>query len=735
MSEPSISELDLITLKHGKSYAIFDRNGDIAPELGLMGIYVDDMRYTSALTLMLGDKKPLPLGAQVTDDNVELATALSNPAMKDQTGADLPENSIHLKRRITVGDGLVHQAITVRNYNNVPVTLPLNFKFDSDFVDMFNVRGNKPKKALGKQEKAQITNDDTRTSWLYEGVDKTERKSNIFFSSVPKPAKIAENQAEFSLNLPANGEVTLYLEFGKFKDNAVGPGPKSYKDAVIAVREERAEMLAQGAQLEFSNNYLQEWFNRSQGDLAFLTNHYDSGMYPCAGVPWFAVPFGRDGIITAMEMLWAKPEMAKGVLQFLADRQAQTDDPVRDANPGKIMHETRDNEMSRAGMIPYGLYYGGVDTTMLFVMLAGEYLRQTNDKAFVKQIWPNIQGALKWMENYAEDKNWSSEQSLGFMVYQRKLESGLYNQMWKDSGDSIFDENGNTDVKFPRAVCEIQGYAYAAWNTGQKLAELFHEASQAKKYGDRADNLYKNFNDKFWNEKGEYYVLALDGDKKPCNVKASNMGQLLFTGIVPPERAEKVVSLLMSDKFFSGFGIRTVAEGEARYNPLSYHNGSIWPHDTALIAAGMGQTGHADEAGKLFAGMMAAAKENDWRLPELFGGFQEEKGFGPTAYPHACSPQAWAAAAPFQLLQAVLGLEVDAKKLEVKINPEHWRAEWGTLRIRNLPVGNKTADIELSPAGFKVLSNNDVKFVLSGTGKKPAPAGKKRMRQTNHKRH
>ena len=733
MSEPSISDLNLVTLKHGKSYALFDRNGDISPELGLMGIYVDDMRYTSALTLLLGNEKPQVAGSQVTNDNVEFITSLTNSAMKDRLGADIPQNSINLRRRIVVCDGLVHQAITIRNYNDRPVDLPLNFKFNSDFVDMFNVRGNNPKKALGTQERAKITQNPSRATWLYKGVDKLDRKASISFSSSPKPEKMTENRADFFISIPTNGEVTIYLEFGQSKDNAVGPGPKSYQDAVNAVRSERVELQTQGAKLEFTNPYLQEWFDRSLNDISFLTSKYDSGPYPCAGVPWFAVPFGRDGIITALETLWAKPEMAKGVLQFLSEKQAQKKNEFQDAEPGKIMHETRENEMSRAGMLPFGQYYGGVDSTLLYVILAGEYLRQTNDKAFIKKIWPNIQNALKWMEDYAEDKNWSSEKALGFMVYQRKLEAGLYNQMWKDSQDSVFYKDGDTNVKFPRAVCEVQGYAYAAWNTGKKLAGLFQEAASAKRYGEKAKALYKNFNEKFWDEKGNYYVLALDGDKKPCQVKASNMGQLLFTGIVPPDRAEKIVSMLMDEKFFTGFGIRTLAEGEARYNPLSYHNGSIWPHDTALIAAGMGKTGHTDDAAKLFTGLMATAKANNWRLPELFGGFKKEEGLGPTAYPRACSPQAWAAAAPFQLLQAVLGLEVDAKKHEVKIDPNHWQKEWGTLRIKRLPVGDKTADIEISSGELKIISAKGIKFISPDTKTAAKAARKKSPRQAHDK--
>jgi glycogen debranching enzyme len=698
MSEPSISELNLVTLKHGNSYAIFDRNGDISPELGIMGVYIDDMRYLSGLTLLLGGLKPLPVGAQVTADNAELIVNLVNPVLQDAAGVEVPENSIHLKRRITLCNGVTYQAVTIHNYNDYPVSLPLGFKFDSDFVDMFNVRSRNYKKSLGVKEQTALSAADTTATFTYKGIDKTVRQAGIHFSP-GEGVHLSETGAEIQLKLPARGKTTLYLEAGKLKSD----GRLKYQEAVDLVSKERADFLHLGAQLEFSNPLLQEWFDRSANDLAFLTNRYDTGLYPCAGVPWFAVPFGRDGIITALEMLWAKPDVAKGVLQFLSGRQAQKEDASKDAEPGKIMHETRENEMSRVGMVPFSLYYGGIDTTLLYVILAGEYLRQTNDTVFIKKIWPNIQASLKWIETYAEDKNWSKEEAQGFIMYQRKLESGLYNQMWKDSQDSVFYENGDTNVKFPRASCEVQGYAYAAWNTGKKLAETFQEAAAAKHYGERAETLYKNFNDKFWDKEGQYYVSALDGEGKPCRVKASNMGQLLFTGIVPPDRAEKIVSMMMSDKFFSGFGIRTVADDEKRYNPLSYHNGSIWPHDTALIAAGMGKAGKTDESARLFSGLMLAAKANGWRLPELFGGFKRENEAGPVPYPHACSPQAWAAAAPFQLLQAVLGLEVNAASGEVKINAASWRPEWGTLKIKSLPVGEKAIDVEVSSGDVKIL--------------------------------
>ncbi len=730
MTEPSISELGLITLKHGPSYAIFDQLGDIAPETGLPGFYFNDMRHISELRLLVGGQKPRAGGAQVSADNAELVVSLTLPEMKDAAGANIPANNVHIKRRITVCDGLVHQAVTIRNYGGTSVSLPLSFRFGSDFVDMFNVRGQDGKKTLGTKDPALLDAQHSRVSWRYAGVDQKELKANVFFADNDRPAVMTETGADFDISLPPGGEKTIWLECGCDKGNAAGPREKSYNDALAAVRAERAATLAQGAQLMFSNPQLQDWFDRSLQDLAFLTTQYDSGPYPCAGVPWFAVPFGRDGLITALEMLWAKPELAKGVLQFLSDRQAQTEDPVRDTEPGKIMHETREDEMSRAGMLPFSLYYGGTDTTLLYVMLAGAYLEQTGDVAFIKSIWPNIQAALDWVENYAEDKNWmDKDKAKGFIVYQRKKESGLYNQMWKDSSDSVFDENGKTDVAFPRAVAEVQGYAYAAWKTGKKLADIFHDAAHAAHYAEKAKRLYRNFNKHFWNKDEKYYILARDGNGKPCAVKASNMGQLLFTGIVPKTREKNVSTHMMGEKFFSGYGIRTVATDAPRYNPLSYHNGSVWPHDTALIAAGLGQTGHTKQAARLFEGLFAAAKKSNWRMPELFGGFKRTPQFGPTPYPQACSPQAWAAAVPFQLLQAVLGLETDARSDTVKIDTRYWRPEWGTVTISRLPVGDKTADLEISAGQARVLKGSGIKIVTCGKSKTPVRRKNKTKRQ------
>ncbi len=731
MGEPNISKLRLITLKHDRTYAIFDENGDIAAENGVQGVYIDDMRYHSALTLTVGDKKPESVSAQLTPGNEELIVRLTNPEIKDAKGRTIPANTIHLERRITVCDGLVHQAIAVSNRGRDPVVLPLTFRFSSDFNDMFTVRG-MDADTPGAIRQVRLADEFCRVIWDYRTIDDKTLSGNVFFASEPKPRLMSIDSAAYRLGLAPNQTANLFIEFGNSKENAVGPARKTYDDALYTIRKERGDFLQGGIRISFSNPRLQKWFDCSREDLALLINHYAGGPYPCAGLPWFATPFGRDGIITALQMTWADPRIAKGVLKYLSATQATELIPAKDAEPGKIMHETRQDEMSRLGIVPFSKYYGGVDTTLLYVMLAGEYLDRTGDRALIDEIWPNIEAALQWAEDYAEDVNYPAvAEKDGFLVYQRKQESGLENQVWKDSADSIFYEDGGTGVKFPRAVCEVQGYAYAAWRTGARLAAAKGMTELAAHYAAKADNLQARFNKKFWDEEKGFYVLALDGDKKPCRVKASNMGELLFTGIVPPERAEKIIATIMDESFFNGFGIRTVAEGEINYNPLAYHRGPVWPHHTAMIGRGIGEAGDSASALKLMEGMLDAAEFYNWRLPELFAGYRREHGLGPAHYTHACSPQAWAAAVPFQMLQAILSLKIDAARNMVELDSNKWPAKWGALTVENLAVGDKTASFTIDNGGITLLPATDkgvsVAIFNSSVGKKHDRPGEKKL--------
>ncbi|RME41703.1 MAG: amylo-alpha-1,6-glucosidase, partial [Deltaproteobacteria bacterium] len=386
-----------------------------------------------------------------------------------------------------------------------------------------------------------------------------------------------------------------------------------------------------------SKGHLNEWINRSLDDLHMLLTETDQGLYPYAGVPWYSTAFGRDGLITALQTLWMEPAIAHGVLRYLAARQADSVDPETDAEPGKILHETRRGEMAALGEIPFGLYYGSVDATPLFLLLAGEYWKRTADEGLIRDIWPNLVRALEWIDRYGDSDG------DGYLEYQRRSSRGLTQQGWKDSWDSVYDASGQL-LEGPVALCEVQAYLYGARKAMAELAAVLGEPELARQQLTKAEELAARFQTDFWCEDLNCFALALDGDKQPAKVAASNAGQCLLTGIATGEQALKLAERLLQDDFFSGWGVRTVAEGTPRYNPMSYHNGSVWPHDNALIALGLARYGATGAALKIFEALYHLAIEVELRrLPELICGFTRLPGQGPVLYPLACSPQAWAA--------------------------------------------------------------------------------------------
>jgi glycogen debranching enzyme len=369
-------------------------------------------------------------------------------------------------------------------------------------------------------------------------------------------------------------------------------------------------------------------------------------------------------LITALQMLWWSPEVARGVLRRLAFYQAKTTDPLADAQPGKILHEMRGGEMAALREVPFGLYYGSVDSTPLFVLLAGLYAERTGDTETIVELWPAIEAALAWIDGPGDPDG------DGFVEYRRATDQGLANQGWKDSHDAIFHADGRL-AEGAIALVEVQGYVYAAKLMAARCARRLGRDATADRLDEEARRLAERFEAAFWCPDLGTYALALDGDKKPCRVRTSNAGQVLFTGIASADRAALVAKDLLRPSFFSGWGIRTVAKGAARYNPMSYHNGSVWPHDNALIALGLARYDHKRAIEAVFGGLFGAATYMDQRrLPELFCGFQRQQGHGPTLYPVACSPQAWASATPFTLLEASLGLQFDPFKGEIRLcNP------------------------------------------------------------------
>ena len=467
------------------------------------------------------------------------------------------------------------------------------------------------------------------------------------------------------------------------------PRPLPFLRGLIAARRELRETARDRTSVETSNTRFNEMLCRSAADLSILMTDTPQGRYPYAGIPWFSTTFGRDGLVTALQMLWWSPLVAKGVLRRLAHYQAKTADPRADAEPGKILHEMRGGEMAALHEVPFGLYYGSVDATPLFVLLAGLYFERTGDVETIGALWPNIEAALAWIDGPGD------QDGDGFVEYLRASDQGLANQGWKDSNDAIFHADGHL-AEGGIALVEVQAYVYAAKRMAARCARRLGREAIARKLDDEAQKLAERFEAAFWCPQIETYALALDGDKKPCEVRTSNAGQVLFTGIATPGHARRIAAGLLQPHFFSGWGIRTVADGEARYNPMSYHNGSVWPHDNALIALGLARHGEKQAIADLFTGLFMAGTYMDLRrLPELFCGFRRQKGHGPTLYPVACAPQAWASATPFTLLEASLGLQFDPFHNEIRLHNPILPSFLDEVILRNLQLGEASADLRV----------------------------------------
>lgn len=692
-------------LKHGETFGMFDRYGDIEHiGIGEQGLYHQGMRFLSQYEMSINQRRPLLLNSTIKQDNSAMVVDMTTPDLYLNGELCIAKGTLHIFRAKILWSDVQYEHIRFNNYSDKKIHFSVEFKLGADFNDIFQVRGVK-RRQCGEILLSRQNADSIQLG--YRGLDGIERHSRIHFSDEFKSVDSYEVALEYTLEPHQQWDlyISVACQIGEY-----APTMLDYGDAFVSTTHAITALNESSAKLFSSNEQFNDWLNRSSADLSMLTTMTAHGPYPYAGVPWFSTPFGRDGIITALQYLWLYPEMARGVLALLAANQAQELDPANDAEPGKILHESRLGEMAELGEIPFKRYYGTIDATPLFIVLAGAYYQRSGDRIFIEGIWDNLEFALQWVDKYGD------QDGDGFVEYHKECPNGLVQQGWKDSNDSVFHRDGRA-AKGPIALSEVQGYVYQAKHVMADFYELFGEQGNAGRLRTEAEVLKEHFNRAFWCDDIATFAIALDGEKRPCAVQSSNPGHCLFSGIVQQQYARRLADTLMAEHSFSGWGIRTLSKNEQRYNPMSYHNGSIWPHDNSIIAMGLANYGFKDKTMQILTGMFDSSIHIDLnRLPELFCGFERLQGQGPTLYPVACSPQAWASGAVFYILQACLGLTFSAQKPQIRFHHPQLPEFINRLQITNLRMGDGVIDLAFrrhpNDVGINVLrKEGDIEVV------------------------
>jgi glycogen debranching enzyme len=672
-------------LNHGDSFAIFDLSGDVPlAALEPFGVFHRGTRYLDRLELRVNGNFPVLLSSSASDDGSEIVAYLTNADERRGEEVVLERDTVGIQRRKTLIDGAVFESLHLQNFGSQRLRLEITLQFGADFADVFELRG------VAREKRGELQAPQVQRNCLcfgYLGRDELRRETVIAFSRPPE--SLDASTASFAVSLEPGAVEALQVRI-ECRDGSPLPAVADLGAALAHVRGERLRSQHELTSVRSSNVGFTEWLERSSADLAMLRTFGDQGSYVYAGIPWFATIFGRDGLITALETLPFAPAIAAGVLRTLAAMQGDEVNESCDEEPGKILHEARHGEMAALGEIPFRRYYGSIDSTPLFLWVLGEYAERTGDLDLVHDLWPSALRAMEWIDGYGD------RDGDGYVEYERRGPRGLVNQGWKDSHDAISYDDGELAAP-PIALCEVQAYVYAARRCMAALARRRGELTHAAAWDAEADRLRERFNRDFWMPEEETYALALDGRKRACRVVSSNAGHCLAAGIADRDKAGAVIARLMRDDMFSGFGVRTLAQKEKRYNPMSYHNGSVWPHDTALCAAGFARYGAAREVSMLIEGLFDATRglENR-RLPELFCGFPRSTSLGPVPYPVACQPQAWAAGSAFLLLQSVLGLRLDGFGRRVIIENSAMPDRMASVELRGLAIADASVDLHLA---------------------------------------
>jgi glycogen debranching enzyme len=668
--------MDYRVIKENDVFFLTDEKGNIPKShpYGL-GLYTKDTRFLSEFSLRINGEEPVLLSSDAAE-NYMATILLTNPPIEKEGQTVLWRESVQIERKRFIYNGVLYETIKLNNYFPKPIAFEMSVSFDVDFADMFIVRGFQTGK-VGNRTGQTI--DGNTLTFHYIGADNIHRATVITWD---RPAVSVDDRGEvvfsFSLRHGEEQAVTFMIQ------PQIG-GQTAQKimidkdDALRRLKASYHEWHQKITKVTTDYKPLQRLIDRGIADLRVLLTDLGYGPFPVAGLPWFGVPFGRDSLIAALQMLPFYPQVAKGTLITMAQYQGKKLDPWRDEQPGKIMHELRFGELANTNQIPFTPYYGTIDATPLFLVLLTEYVKWTGDYHMVRQLKSHIEAALQWIDKYGD------RDGDGFVEYHQESSKGIANQGWKDSGDSIVHRNGEY-AKPPIALVEVQGYVYQAKIGLADIFEKLGEPDRASLLRRQAAELKEKFDEAFWMEEVQFYAIALDGKKQQVGTITSNPGHVLFAGMLDTQRQNAVIQMLLSPNMFSGYGIRTMAEGEAGYNPMSYHNGSVWPHDNSIILLGLSKLGKSKEALTIMEGLIEAASHFEYdRLPELFCGYS--RSFGkPIPYPVACSPQAWAAGTPLVFIQAMLGLFPNGLRKEIRLSPTLLDS-MNVLKVENMAIG------------------------------------------------
>jgi len=699
-----------LAIKEGETFFYSDTEGNLddRKDYGL-GLYHRDTRFLSHFMLKLSGRAPVLLSS--SSERAYMAHVdLTNPDLWDEDDQLIaPQQTLNV-RRIRAINGRLFERIRVKNYNSQPVSVDVELSLGADFADIFEVRG-LAREVKGNHEPPRT---DTKTaSFAYHGTDGIRRETRIEFANEPDAMEVVGDliKVVFRLSLGPYQTRMLAMTVEPLIQDERHSARIEFDTAVHELRRSYEEWEHECTRVSTDNELFNQLMDQGLRDLRALYTPTEGGGVIAAGIPWYVTTFGRDGLIAAHQMLMVNPRLAREALREMAAWQATERDDWRDAEPGKILHEVRHGELARAGVIPHTPYYGSVDSTPWFLIVYAQYFRWTGDLDLAKELLPAAEAALEWIDR---DGDLDGD---GFVEYDARSPAGIRNQGWKDSGDSIVHADGTLAAP-PIALAEVQGYVYMAKLRTADVFEALGQPDRADALRTEASELRVRFNRAFWLEDERYFAAALDADKRPVATVMSNPGHGLYCDIVDAERAHDLARRLLAPDMFSGWGIRTMSKSAAAYNPMSYHNGSVWPHDNALIAAGLKRYGYVRATNRVATALFDAAIHADYmRLPELFCGFTRRSPNRPVSYPIACSPQAWAAGSPFLILQAMLGISARAHENLLTVNKPQLPVWLSTVELRNLRVGDSRITLlfrrDGEITGFSLLDREgDLRVVM-----------------------